>query len=135
LLFRRGTPCFCAFDVLFLNGHDVRHLTLVERKRALRSIMPRTSKFLLCVDHVEGHGERLFQLVCDRDLEGVVAKHRHSRYSSEDGNPAWVKIRNRNYSQVIGRHELFEREPDAAYHAAMCWDSCTQACAQRANLS
>jgi len=82
-----------------------------------------------------GYGERLFELVCDRDLEGVVAKPRYSRYSSENVNPAWVKIKNKNYSQVIGRHELFEREPEATYHAAMGWHSCTQICAQMANLA
>jgi len=75
-----------------------------------------------------GYGESLFQLVCERDLEGVVAKHRHSRYSSEDGNPNWFKIKNGNYSQVVGRHELFDREPEATYHAAVGWDSCTRMC-------
>jgi ATP-dependent DNA ligase len=99
-------------------------LPLLERKRVLRSIMPTSSKYLLCVDHVGGLGESLFQAVCRRDLEGIVAKHRHSRYTSEDGNPAWVKIRNPQYSQIIGRHELFEREPEATYHAAMGWHSC-----------
>jgi hypothetical protein len=71
----------------------VRAMPLMERKRALRSIMPTSSKHLLCVDHVDGHGERLFELTCARDLEGIVAKHRRSRYSSEEGNPAWSKSR------------------------------------------
>jgi ATP-dependent DNA ligase len=59
--------------------------------------------------NVEEHGEQLFGLACERDLEGIVAKHRQSRYAVEDHNRAWVKIRNRSYSQLIGRDELFER--------------------------
>lgn len=70
--------------------------------------------FLVFVDHIEGDGERLFQLAADRDLEGIVAKHQQSRHTVEDGNTAWVKIRNRRYSQMIGRDELFERRYEAA---------------------
>jgi ATP dependent DNA ligase-like protein len=102
LLFRRGTPRFCASDLLYLDGKDLRDAPLIERKRVLRKVVPAHSPFLLHVDHVEGEGERLFELVCKRDLEGVVAKHRQSRYTVEDHNPAWVKIKNRKYSQLIG---------------------------------
>jgi bifunctional non-homologous end joining protein LigD len=73
LLFRRGTPRFCAFDLLHLNDKDLRGLPLIERKRALRKLVPNRSAFLVYVDHVEGEGEHLFNLVCERDLEGVVA--------------------------------------------------------------
>jgi len=73
-LFRRGTPIFCVFDLLYLDGEDVRERPLIERKRMLRRIVPEGCPFLLYVDHVEGEGERLFQLACERDLEGIVAK-------------------------------------------------------------
>jgi hypothetical protein len=46
------------------------------------------------------------------DLEGVVAKRRGGAYLP-DSEPDWLKIRNRNYSQWIGREELFEREHEA----------------------
>jgi hypothetical protein len=78
LLFRRGTPRFCAFDLLHLNGKDLRNLPLIDRKRALRRIIPGNS-VCLYVDHIEGEGEHMFQLACERDLEGIVAKHRQSR--------------------------------------------------------
>ena len=61
-------------------------------------------------------GERLFELACERDLEGIVAKHRYSRYCIEDSNPPWVKIRNRHYSQIIRRDELFERKYEEKAH-------------------
>jgi bifunctional non-homologous end joining protein LigD len=125
LLFRRGTPTFCAFDLLNVDGKDLRALPLNERKCALRKVLP-DSSFLLYVDHIEGEGERMFQLACERDLEGIVAKHRLSRYVVEDGNPAWVKIRNRRYSLLTGRDELFERRYEERGAPEIGWDTCAK---------
>ena len=44
------------------------------------------------VDHVEGRGKDLFKLVCDADLEGVVAKWKLGRYMADD-RTSWVKMR------------------------------------------
>jgi ATP-dependent DNA ligase len=60
---------------------------------------------LLYACHVEGIGTELFKAVCEHDAEGIVAKRRNGVYSIRD---RWLKIRNRNYSQLHGRHELFE---------------------------
>jgi ATP-dependent DNA ligase len=62
------------------------------------------------VDHVENHGTALFHRVCKMDLEGIVAKHSFGPYVTERERTTWFKIKNRNYSQVQGREELFERE-------------------------
>lgn len=129
LLFRRGTPRFCAFDLLWLNGRDLRDLPLIERKRSLRKLIPPGCESVLYVDHIEGEGERLFEVVCERDLEGIIAKHRQSRYVAEDSNPARVKIKNRRYSQMIGRDELFERRYEAAGAPEIGWHTCTRAAA------
>jgi hypothetical protein len=44
-----------------------------------------------------------FRVICEQDLEGIVAKRREGAYGED-----WFKIRNPNYSQYEGRHELFE---------------------------
>lgn len=90
---------------------------------------PGNSVCLLYVDHIEENGEQLFGLACERDLEGIVPKHRQSRYSTEDHNPAWVKIRNRHYSQLAGRDELFERRYEAQGAPEIGWDVCARAAA------
>jgi bifunctional non-homologous end joining protein LigD len=132
LLFRRGEPCFYAFDLLWCDGEDLRYLPLMDRKLRLRAVVPTSShghRLLYC-DHVEGDGERLFQLACERDLEGVVAKWKLAPYLP-DKPTSWLKIRNHNYSQWVGREELFERErhtePDLRG-----WDTCVKACAAAA---
>ena len=89
----------------------------------------RLTSFDFYVDYIDTNGERLFELACERDLEGIVAKHRHSRYIVEDGNPTWMKIRNPRYSQMVGRDELFERRYEAEGAPEIGWDVCNQACA------
>lgn len=111
LLFRRGEPRFMAFDLLWLQGEDLRYLPLLERKQRLRSMVPPSGERLLYCDHVEDDGEGLFRLACEHDLEGIVAKPKNAPYLPEKAN--WVKIRNRVYSQWAGREELFEREGEA----------------------
>jgi hypothetical protein len=59
---------------------------------------------LLFVDRVDQYGRDFFEVICVRDLEGIVAKHDAGRY---DASAKWIKIKNRDYSQVRGRHELF----------------------------
>jgi len=49
----------------------------------------------------------LFRLARNNDLEGIVAKEKYAPYQPET---QWLKIRNRSYSQWVGRAELFERE-------------------------
>jgi len=107
LLRRRGDPRFYTFDLLWLDGQDLRALPLIERKRLLRSIVAQEPTSVLYADHVEGTGVDLFRLVCEQDLEGIVAKLKTGLYTPEA--TTWVKIKNRGYSQAEARRELFER--------------------------
>jgi hypothetical protein len=50
----------------------------------------------------------LFQLACERDLDGIVAKRKGDPYLPE--HATWFTIRNHKYSRWVGREELFERE-------------------------
>ncbi len=107
LLHRRADPYFYAFDLLWLDGRDLRGLALVERKALLRGLAPRQPSRLLYVDHVVGNGVELFRAVCDQDIEGIVAKHMEAPYDPD--SPTWVKIKNRAYTQAVGRRERFEK--------------------------
>ena len=74
LLFRREWPYFLAFDALAIDGGDLRALPLVERKRRLARIMPRIESRLMVLDAIPARGTCLYELACERDLEGIVAK-------------------------------------------------------------
>jgi len=110
LLFRRRDCVFFAFDLLWLNGEDLRGLPLIERKARLKKLLGRKVSRVLYLDHIEARGRDLFEKVCELDLEGIVAKRKASVYRpTEKPSPHWVKIKNPRYSQAEGREELFER--------------------------
>lgn len=105
LLYSRAVPCFAAFDLLWLDGEDLRSLPLLERKRRLEQVV-HGKPGLLYVSHFEHRGTALFQQVCRMDLEGIVAKFKDAPYGWKN---SWVKIKNPTYSQAVDRGELFKK--------------------------
>jgi bifunctional non-homologous end joining protein LigD len=77
-----------AFDLLYLNGYDLRKLPLIQRKTLLKKLVDKTS--LQFSESFEGHGREIHKHACKAGLEGVVSKVRDSVYSSGRGNN-WVK--------------------------------------------
>lgn len=59
-----------------------------------------------------GNGTRLFQLACEEDLEGIVARRKDGLYTPEE--TSWVKVKNPAYSQAEGRHKLFQKRLHAS---------------------
>ena len=98
---------YVAFDILWLNGTDLRALPLDERRRLLQGILPKGSPIVFEVLSVVGRGRKLFALMCTNDLEGIVAKRLADPYGPRT---RWLKIKNPGYSQAEGRAELFNRE-------------------------
>jgi bifunctional non-homologous end joining protein LigD len=99
---------YFTFDLVWLNGRDLRSMPLLARKRQLKQLLPARSAHMLYVDHIKGSGIELYQLACQLDLEGIVAKRAASQYD-HNANGDWIKIKNPNYSQKDGRGDLFKR--------------------------
>jgi bifunctional non-homologous end joining protein LigD len=115
LMRRRGPFCFYAFDLLWLDGRELRDRPLLERKSLLRKLVPQRAQSVLYVEHV-ANGADLFRVICERDMEGVVAKQASAKYTPEA--TTWVKIKNRAlknraYSQAVGREDFFDRRRTA----------------------
>jgi len=102
LFFRRGQPAYAAFDLLWLNGRDLRPLPLWRRKKALQKLIAGTP--IALVEDVADPA--LFDVTAQRDLEGIVAKRRGDPYGAET---PWVKVKHPGYSQMKDRWELFRR--------------------------
>ncbi len=83
---------FCAFDVLYFDGHDLRSLSLEERRIVLKSIIPEQPSALLLSQEIEGDRARLMTHICGLGLEGVIAKDRYSTYRSGKSGD-WLKIK------------------------------------------
>lgn len=80
------------FDLLFLDGEDIRKKPLLERKAKLAvrlADQPRTGP-LFYSDHVVGNGAAMLQHVCEMGLEGIVSKRADAPYRSER-TKAWLK--------------------------------------------
>ena len=82
----------CAFDLLMLNGDDLRRKPYAERKSALRKLM-RHGRGIQYVEHAEGHGDKLFAAACNLGLEGIVSKKLDAPYLSGPSK-TWIKVKN-----------------------------------------
>jgi bifunctional non-homologous end joining protein LigD len=107
LMKRQCQAVYYAFDILWLNGRDLRDLPLVERKEILRKMTPRKSSSVGCVSYVDRGALKLFELVKKGDLEGLVVKRKDGKYSQRT---LWYKVLNPTYTQKTGRQEFFQRQ-------------------------
>jgi bifunctional non-homologous end joining protein LigD len=112
LLFRRGWPYFYAFDLIALNGRDLRLLPLLERKRRPFAIMPRVESRVLYLDHIHERGVDLFREACRARSRGHRRQVGGRTYQADSRGTSWLKIKNPEYSQIDGRRELFEARRD-----------------------
>lgn len=79
LMHRRHPASFCAFDLVGLNGRDQRDQPLLERKAALRKIIPKHSPWVLYADHVIEHGVELLRRFVSVTWKGSSLRGRTSR--------------------------------------------------------
>ena len=95
----RNLPCaLFAFDLLAVDGLDLRPAPLRDRKEALRVVLEGGA--VRAVEHVEKDGEGFFREVVGRGLEGLVAKRASSPYAG--GRSAdWVKFRIERTSEFV----------------------------------
>ncbi len=91
---------YCVFDLLFLGAEDVRPKPLLERKRLLKQMLPRTN-LLRYSEHIEGGGIALFEKAKQAGLEGVMAKLASGLYYSGKRTQEWLKFKAMNEQEVV----------------------------------
>ena len=91
---RQEALTFNAFDLLFLEGFDLRDSPLSERKRILKELLDETgvSGPILYADHLVSDGPRLFAHACKLGFEGIISKKADAPYRSERSD-AWIKVK------------------------------------------
>jgi bifunctional non-homologous end joining protein LigD len=67
-----------AFDLIELNGNDLRPDPLQCRKAALEMILAKAGSGIRFNEHIEGDGETVFRHACKLGLEGIVSKRKNS---------------------------------------------------------
>ena len=103
-----------AFDLLFLNGEDLRKKPLEERRLALGSLIPKRSAILMS-EEFSGAGADLFKIACENELEGIVSKRLDRAYRSGRSRD-WLKTKcvlteRLRHHRLPARHR---RRPDTA---------------------
>src|SRR2546421_1143893 len=96
---------FFLFDLLFLDGADLRSLPLIERKDRLKALLADAPSCLQYTDHQIGRGPAFHRLACEHGLEGIVSKRVNAPY--EPGRRSWLKVKclNRDEFIVVGWSE------------------------------
>ena len=81
------------FDLIELDGEDMRRDPLSVRKATLASLLARAAPGLRLNEHIEADGPDVFHHACMMGLEGIVSKRKDSRYRS-GRSPDWLKSKN-----------------------------------------
>ena len=82
---------YYVFDLIYLDGYDLRRVALDERKRVLRQVL-RAGDLVRYSDHYAGRGTALFEAAKQKGLEGILAKKCNSCYE-ERRSREWLKIK------------------------------------------
>ncbi|THK38633.1 ATP-dependent DNA ligase [Ensifer sp. MPMI2T] len=97
-----GAIVLYAFDLLYLDGRDLRPLALHERRRLLEPIVAGREGAIRLSEEVQADGEEFFRVACAHGLEGIIAKDREKPYRS--GRGGWLKVtcRRRDSFVIVG---------------------------------
>jgi bifunctional non-homologous end joining protein LigD len=88
-----GSEFLYAFDLIELNGDDLRRDPLEVRKATLASVLAKAGPGIRFNEHIEGDGPTVFAHACKLGLEGIVSKCKDSAYRS-GRSPDWLKMKN-----------------------------------------
>jgi bifunctional non-homologous end joining protein LigD len=83
---------YFAFDLLHLNGHNLRALRLIDRKALLAQLVENTGDILRVSEHVATDSAAVFQKACELHAEGIVSKRAASQYRSGRSGD-WLKMK------------------------------------------
>ena len=91
---RYDRMAYYAFDILHLDGFDLRAAPLTERKRVLAGLIEEAGGIgpVFYSEHFEEDGAMMFQKACDMGLEGIISKRRDAPYRSERTQD-WIKVK------------------------------------------
>lgn len=89
---RADRMIFYAFDLLYLDGLDIRAAPLVDRKRVLAGVIEKAGRPIFYSEHFETDGANLFAQACKLGLEGIISKSKGAPYRS-GRMKNWLKIK------------------------------------------
>ena len=103
------TLTYIIFDLLAIDGEDIRGHSLMDRKEKLESLMQDAPNNLYYSRYVKGYGKESFAAACEAGMEGIVGKKPDSIYSG-NRNDDWIKLKcDKRQEFVIGGYSLSDK--------------------------
>ncbi|MBI2864329.1 MAG: DNA ligase D [Chloroflexi bacterium] len=96
----RGNLIYYVFDLLYIDGHDLRRLPLVRRKDILKRVLPGLPHARIS-DYVEATGTLFWRAATSRGVEGILAKKKTSLYSEGRRTRDWLKIKKQLRQEAV----------------------------------
>jgi bifunctional non-homologous end joining protein LigD len=93
-----------AFDILELDGQDLRALPLVDRKKRLARLIGKRRAGIVLSDHSDEDGTTIFRHACKMGLEGIVSKRLSAPYRSGPSQD-WIKVKNSDSPAMVRHRE------------------------------
>jgi len=91
---------YFVFDLLELDGKDLRDQPLVARKTKLEKLLAKAPAIIKYSEHVIGRGQELFDAACKRGLEGIICKRADAPYTPGRGK-TWLKVKCRRRQELV----------------------------------
>ena len=88
-----ASAILCAFDLLEIDGEDLRRVPIEHRKHRLARLLRSPHHGLVLNEHFDGDGAKIFKHVCKLGCEGIVSKRLGSPYRS-GRSQHWIKVKN-----------------------------------------
>lgn len=99
---RKGKLTYEVFDLLHMDGHDLKALSLIERKTLLQELVKQLDDPVVKYSaHVPEKGIKLFEKAKEKGWEGIIAKNGESEYLEGDRSLNWLKVKILNRQEVI----------------------------------
>jgi bifunctional non-homologous end joining protein LigD len=83
---------YFVFDLLYLNGHDLRAASLLERKRLLEAVLESAPALLRMSGHIQGAGSAFFAQACALGTEGMISKRKDAPHRPGRSRN-WLKVK------------------------------------------
>lgn len=90
---KKSPASFVAYDILYYEDRQVADLPLVRRKELLQKVIKTENELFALSRVIEGQGKALYELAKQKNLEGIVAKKKESRYHFNKRTKDWIKIK------------------------------------------
>jgi len=101
---------YIVFDLLALDGVDLRGRRLIDRKEILEALTQNAPPNLYYSRHIQGNGKQSLAAACEADMEGIIGKKADSSYSGTR-NGDWIKLKcDKRQEFIIGGYSLSDKK-------------------------